>query len=64
MNIHKYADPSKIEQEKDAWRKAAIRKHGENDYILDDMTALSYYLNNIFHIMPDDRLLQPSLPIL
>ena len=25
--LHKYANPSLIEQEKDAWRKAAIKKH-------------------------------------
>lgn len=25
--LHKYASPSLIEQEKDAWRKAAVRKH-------------------------------------
>lgn len=25
--VHKYANPSLIEQEKDAWRKAAIKKH-------------------------------------
>ena len=27
--LHKYANPSLIEQEKEAWRKAAIRKHAE-----------------------------------
>lgn len=27
--LHKYANPSLIEQEKDAWRKAAVRKHAE-----------------------------------
>lgn len=27
--LHKYAKPSLIEQEKDAWRKAAINKHAE-----------------------------------
>lgn len=27
--LHKYANPSLIEQEKDAWRNAAIRKHAE-----------------------------------
>lgn len=27
--LHKYADPSLMEQEKDAWRKAAIGKHAE-----------------------------------
>ena len=27
--LHKYANPSLMEQEKDAWRKAAIKKHGE-----------------------------------
>lgn len=26
--LHKYANPSLIEQEKDAWMKAAVRKHG------------------------------------
>ena len=25
--LYKYANPSLIEQEKDAWRKAAIKKH-------------------------------------
>lgn len=25
--LHKYANPSLIEQEKDAWRKAVIKKH-------------------------------------
>ena len=25
--LHKYANPSLIEREKDAWRKAAIKKH-------------------------------------
>ena len=25
--LHKYANPSLIEQEKDAWRKAMIKKH-------------------------------------
>ncbi len=25
--LHKYANPSLIEQEKDAWRKAAMAKH-------------------------------------
>lgn len=25
--LHKYANPALIEQEKEAWRKAAIRKH-------------------------------------
>lgn len=25
--LHKYADPSRIVEEKDAWRKAAIKKH-------------------------------------
>lgn len=25
--LHKYANPDLIEQEKDAWRKAAIKKH-------------------------------------
>ena len=25
--LHKYANPSLMEQEKDAWRKAAIKKH-------------------------------------
>ena len=25
--LHKYANPSLIEQEKDAWRKAAVKKH-------------------------------------
>ena len=25
--LHKYANPLLIEQEKDAWRKAAVRKH-------------------------------------
>lgn len=25
--LHKYANPSLIEQEKNAWREAAIRKH-------------------------------------
>lgn len=28
--LHKYADPSLVEQEKEAWRKAAIRKHAKN----------------------------------
>ncbi len=27
--LHKYANPSLIDQEKDAWRKAAVRKHAE-----------------------------------
>ena len=27
--LHKYANPSLIEQEKIAWRKAAINKHAE-----------------------------------
>jgi len=27
--LHKYANPSLIEQEKDAWRNAAIGKHAE-----------------------------------
>ena len=27
--LHKYANPSLIEQEKDAWRKAAIKKHAQ-----------------------------------
>lgn len=27
--LHKYADLSLIEQEKDAWRKAAVKKHAE-----------------------------------
>ncbi len=27
--LHKYANPSLIEQEKDAWRKAVIKKHAE-----------------------------------
>lgn len=27
--LHKYANPSLIEQEKDAWRKAAIKKHAK-----------------------------------
>lgn len=26
--LHKYANPALIEQEKDAWRRAAIKKHG------------------------------------
>lgn len=26
--LHKYANPSLIDQEKDAWRKAAVKKHG------------------------------------
>lgn len=27
--LHKYANPSLIEQEKEAWRKAAIKKHAD-----------------------------------
>ena len=27
--LYKYANPSLMEQEKDAWRNAAIRKHAE-----------------------------------
>jgi len=27
--LHKYADVSLIEQEKDAWRKAAVKKYAE-----------------------------------
>lgn len=27
--LHQYANPDLIEQEKDAWKKAAIKKHGE-----------------------------------
>lgn len=27
--LHKYANPSLIEQEKDVWRKAAIKKHAD-----------------------------------
>lgn len=27
--LHKYANPSLIEQEKDAWRKAAVEKYAE-----------------------------------
>ncbi len=26
--LHKYANPNLIEREKDAWRKAAVKKHG------------------------------------
>ncbi len=26
--LHKYANPDLIEQEKDAWRRAAVKKHG------------------------------------
>lgn len=28
-DLHKYANPALIEQEKGAWRKAAIKKHAE-----------------------------------
>lgn len=28
--LHKYANPSLIEQEKDAWRKAAVRQSGKH----------------------------------
>lgn len=27
--LHKYANPSLVELEKDAWRKAAIKKHAD-----------------------------------
>jgi len=27
--LHQYANPSLIEQEKDVWRKAAIKKHAQ-----------------------------------
>lgn len=29
-SVHKYADPSKIPFEKDAWKQAAVRKHADN----------------------------------
>lgn len=27
--LHKYANPAVVEQEKDAWREAAVKKHGQ-----------------------------------
>ena len=32
--LHKYANPSLMEQEKDAWRKVALRKHVEEKIVM------------------------------